>query len=255
MPSVPIAMPSVMVGVPNTCGVARRPPSSAVDGGVGQLLQAGVARRDRRVAVGDADHRLVEVGLLVADRVVHRAVRRARDALGDVAASGGSDRMVGLSVRDGSTAFDDTGARLTIGGLRRSDRTRGACWFTRSSSPWRSIARGRPPIAIHWYGLTYLVAFGLFLWLAALRARQPWFAGRGWTRRDVEDLLFFGVLGVVIGGRLGYVLFYKPGYYAAHPLEVARGLEGRHVVPRRPARRARRRWRCSRGGAAAASSM
>ena len=43
---------------------------------------------------------------------------------------------------------------------------------------------------------------------------------RGWTRRDVEDLLFYGVLGIVIGGRLGYVLFYKPGYYAAHPLEI-----------------------------------
>ena len=76
------------------------------------------------------------------------------------------------------------------------------------------------PIAIHWYGLTYLVAFGLFLWLAALRTAQPQFARVGWTRRDVEDLLFFGVLGVVIGGRLGYVVFYKPGYYAAHPLEV-----------------------------------
>jgi phosphatidylglycerol:prolipoprotein diacylglycerol transferase len=76
------------------------------------------------------------------------------------------------------------------------------------------------PLQVHWYGLTYLVAFGLFLWLAALRARQPWYAQAGWTRRDVEDLLFFGVLGVVIGGRLGYALFYKPGYYAAHPLEV-----------------------------------
>ena len=77
------------------------------------------------------------------------------------------------------------------------------------------------PVAIHWYGLTYLVAFGLFLWLATLRTRQPQWAQRGWTRRDVEDLLFYGVLGVVIGGRLGYVLFYKPGYYAANPLEIA----------------------------------
>jgi phosphatidylglycerol:prolipoprotein diacylglycerol transferase len=76
------------------------------------------------------------------------------------------------------------------------------------------------PIAIHWYGLTYLLAFGLFLWLGAVRSRQPHFARVGWTRRDVEDLLFFGVLGVVIGGRLGYVLFYKPGYYAANPLEI-----------------------------------
>ena len=76
------------------------------------------------------------------------------------------------------------------------------------------------PVAIHWYGITYLVAFGLFLWLAGRRAQMPQFAQAGWTRRDVEDLLFWGVLGVVVGGRLGYVLFYKPGYYAEHPLEV-----------------------------------
>jgi phosphatidylglycerol:prolipoprotein diacylglycerol transferase len=76
------------------------------------------------------------------------------------------------------------------------------------------------PVAIHWYGLTYLVAFGLFLWLASVRAGRSPFREAGWTRRDVEDLLFYGVLGVIIGGRLGYVLFYKPGYYAANPMEV-----------------------------------
>jgi phosphatidylglycerol:prolipoprotein diacylglycerol transferase len=76
------------------------------------------------------------------------------------------------------------------------------------------------PIAIHWYGLTYLVAFGLFLWLGAQRVKLVQFAERGWARRDIEDLLFYGVLGVVLGGRLGYVLFYKFDYYAAHPLEV-----------------------------------
>ncbi len=82
------------------------------------------------------------------------------------------------------------------------------------------IALQLGPVAIHWYGITYLVAFGLFLWLAGRRAAMPQFASVGWTRKDVEDLLFYGVLGVVVGGRLGYVLFYKPGYYAAHPLEV-----------------------------------
>jgi phosphatidylglycerol---prolipoprotein diacylglyceryl transferase len=82
------------------------------------------------------------------------------------------------------------------------------------------IAISLGPVAIHWYGLTYLVAFGLFLWLASLRVKQPQFAARGWTRRDVEDLLFYGVLGVIIGGRLGYVLFYKPAHYAANPLEA-----------------------------------
>src|SRR5574343_364549 len=76
------------------------------------------------------------------------------------------------------------------------------------------------PLQVHWYGITYLVAFGLFLWLANRRAALPWFAEDGWERRDIEDLLFFGVMGVVVGGRLGYVLFYKPGHYLAHPMEV-----------------------------------
>jgi phosphatidylglycerol:prolipoprotein diacylglycerol transferase len=75
-------------------------------------------------------------------------------------------------------------------------------------------------VQIHWYGLTYLAAFGLFYWLAGVRAGRDPFAKAGWTRRDVEDLLFFGVLGVVLGGRLGYVLFYKPGYYLEHPFEI-----------------------------------
>jgi phosphatidylglycerol:prolipoprotein diacylglycerol transferase len=82
------------------------------------------------------------------------------------------------------------------------------------------VALSLGPIQIHWYGLTYLVAFVLFLWLASLRVRLPQFAGRGWVRPDVDDLLFWGVLGVVIGGRLGYVLFYKPGHYLANPLEI-----------------------------------
>jgi phosphatidylglycerol---prolipoprotein diacylglyceryl transferase len=76
------------------------------------------------------------------------------------------------------------------------------------------------PIAIHWYGLTYLVAFGLFMWLGIKRVQLVQFASRDWGRRDIEDLLFYGVLGVVIGGRLGYALFYKPGYYLSHPLEI-----------------------------------
>jgi len=75
-------------------------------------------------------------------------------------------------------------------------------------------------IQIHWYGLTYLAAFGLFYWLATRRIRQAPYAAGGWTAKDVEDLLFFGVLGVILGGRLGYVLFYKPLYYLAHPMEV-----------------------------------
>lgn len=82
------------------------------------------------------------------------------------------------------------------------------------------VAVALGPVQIHWYGLTYLAAFGLFLWLASLRVKKPWFADAGWTRRDVEDLLFWGVLGVVLGGRIGYALFYKPEHYLAHPAEI-----------------------------------
>ncbi len=61
------------------------------------------------------------------------------------------------------------------------------------------------PLAIHWYGLTYLAAFGLFLYLGFRRLRHPPFAtlagSSAWTRQDVEDMLFLGVLGVVAGGR------------------------------------------------------
>jgi phosphatidylglycerol:prolipoprotein diacylglycerol transferase len=80
------------------------------------------------------------------------------------------------------------------------------------------------PLAIHWYGLTYLAAFGLFLLLARLRLNHQPFAGvtqpNPWTKRDVEDILFLGVMGVVVGGRIGYCLFYKPAYYLANPLEI-----------------------------------
>jgi phosphatidylglycerol:prolipoprotein diacylglycerol transferase len=82
------------------------------------------------------------------------------------------------------------------------------------------IAIALGPLKVHWYGLTYLTAFTLFYVLGNARARQSPFAERGWDRQLVEDLLFFGVLGVVLGGRLGYVLFYKPTYYFSHPGEI-----------------------------------
>jgi phosphatidylglycerol:prolipoprotein diacylglycerol transferase len=77
------------------------------------------------------------------------------------------------------------------------------------------------PLAIHWYGLTYLAAFGLFMWLGIQRLQHPPFVSLPqWARRDVEDILFLGVMGVVLGGRIGYCLFYKPAYYLANPLEI-----------------------------------
>ncbi|MDQ3060533.1 MAG: prolipoprotein diacylglyceryl transferase [Pseudomonadota bacterium] len=86
------------------------------------------------------------------------------------------------------------------------------------------IALQLGPLGIHWYGLTYLAAFGLFFFLAILRLRhQPYASIKGpgaWSRQDIEDILFLGVMGVVIGGRIGYCLFYKPDYYLSHPLQI-----------------------------------
>ncbi len=80
------------------------------------------------------------------------------------------------------------------------------------------IAISLGPLAVRWYGLMYLAGFVAFLWLGKWRAQsQPW---HGMNGQDVDDLLFYGVLGVVLGGRLGQVLFYEPGYYLAHPLEI-----------------------------------
>ena len=68
------------------------------------------------------------------------------------------------------------------------------------------VALSLGPVQVHWYGLTYLVAFGLFYMLASLRVRQAPYAGAGWSRRDVEDLLFWGVLGVIVAEALRCVL-------------------------------------------------
>lgn len=71
------------------------------------------------------------------------------------------------------------------------------------------------PLQIRWYGLMYLLGFAVALWLMRYRARSK--PEAGWTQRQVDDLLFYAVLGVILGGRLGYVLFYMPAYYSAHP--------------------------------------
>jgi phosphatidylglycerol:prolipoprotein diacylglycerol transferase len=80
------------------------------------------------------------------------------------------------------------------------------------------------PLAVRWYGLMYLAAFLLVLVLGRHRIRtQPW---RGLTTRDLDDLLFLGVIGVVVGGRLGYILFYKFSDYLREPLHIFYVWEG-----------------------------
>ena len=76
------------------------------------------------------------------------------------------------------------------------------------------------PLAVRWYGLMYLLAFVGVMLLGRLRMASLASQRIGMNPKMLDDLLLFGVLGVVLGGRLGYVLFYKPGYYLAHPSEI-----------------------------------
>jgi phosphatidylglycerol:prolipoprotein diacylglycerol transferase len=79
------------------------------------------------------------------------------------------------------------------------------------------IAFSIGPLAVRWYGLMYLAGFAIGWWLGLKRISRN---QSPITRQQLDDLLFLIVLGVILGGRLGYVLFYKPGYYAAHPAEI-----------------------------------
>jgi phosphatidylglycerol:prolipoprotein diacylglycerol transferase len=80
------------------------------------------------------------------------------------------------------------------------------------------IALKLGPLAIRWYGLMYLVAFISGLLLGKHRAKTR--PDLGWTTQQMDDVLFYFVLGTIFGGRLGYVLFYKADYYFSHPLEI-----------------------------------
>ena len=81
------------------------------------------------------------------------------------------------------------------------------------------IALSIGPVSVRWYGLMYLVAFVLFIVLGRAHARRR--PELGWNATMIDDLLFYGVIGVIVGGRLGEVLFFQPGYYFSHPAEIA----------------------------------
>ncbi|HRD32890.1 MAG TPA: prolipoprotein diacylglyceryl transferase [Rhodocyclaceae bacterium] len=80
------------------------------------------------------------------------------------------------------------------------------------------VAVSLGPISIHWYGLMYLVAFVLFVVLGRRHARRR--PELGWDAGKIDDLLLYGMLGVVIGGRLGEVVFFQLPYYLDNPLEI-----------------------------------
>jgi phosphatidylglycerol:prolipoprotein diacylglycerol transferase len=82
------------------------------------------------------------------------------------------------------------------------------------------------PLAIRWYGLMYATAFlAGYLILQRRVVREP-YSTTGWAKDDVGTLIFNTVVGVIGGGRLGYVLFYKPVFYATHPLDIVKVWDG-----------------------------
>ena len=80
------------------------------------------------------------------------------------------------------------------------------------------------PLAIHWYGLMYMAGFLCFIWLG--RRRIVMLKLTQFNNKMLDDLLFYGVLGVILGGRLGEILFYNPGYYFSHPFKMLAVWEG-----------------------------
>ena len=79
------------------------------------------------------------------------------------------------------------------------------------------------PLKVHWYGLMYLFAFGSAWWLGKRRARKM---GSPVNPVEVDDLIFYGALGVVIGGRLGSVLFYNLDEFLGNPLYLFKIWQG-----------------------------
>ncbi len=88
------------------------------------------------------------------------------------------------------------------------------------------VALSLGPVNIHWYGLMYVLAFGMFLLLGRVRMKQPHIAAQGWKPEDLDDLLFYGMLGVIIGGRLGEVFFYQAPRFMADPIAIFKIWEG-----------------------------
>ncbi len=82
------------------------------------------------------------------------------------------------------------------------------------------------PLAVHWYGLSYLAGFGLAWWIGLQRLKLPHVQAERWNREQVGDLVFYVVMGVIVGGRIGYVLFYNIGRLAEDPLYLVKIWEG-----------------------------
>lgn len=85
------------------------------------------------------------------------------------------------------------------------------------------VALSVGPLTIHWYGLMYLTGFALMWILGMHRAKQP---NSGWTKQQVEDLVFYGAVGLILGARFGYILFYNFSAFMDNPIILFKVWQG-----------------------------
>jgi len=89
--------------------------------------------------------------------------------------------------------------------------------------PIDPVAVSLGPVAVHWYGLMYLAGFVGSWWMGTVRARKP---DSGWKAEEIGDIIFYGALGVILGGRIGYILFYNFGMFLDNPLVLFKVWQG-----------------------------
>ncbi len=85
------------------------------------------------------------------------------------------------------------------------------------------IAISLGPLSIHWYAISYLVGISLAWWSLRIRSRRQ---NLGWSDEAVSDVIFYGVLGIILGGRIGYMLFYGYASLAENPLLIVQLWKG-----------------------------
>lgn len=88
------------------------------------------------------------------------------------------------------------------------------------------VAISLGPLQVHWYGLTYLAGFALFWWIQVQRLKLPHVQKARWSKNEISDVLFTGIMGVILGGRIGYVLFYSFPEFISNPLYLFKVWEG-----------------------------
>ena len=85
------------------------------------------------------------------------------------------------------------------------------------------VAFSLGPLSVHWYGIMYLLGFAGALWLGGMRAKK---SNGLWHPDQIGDMIFYGAIGVILGGRFGYVVFYNFDYFLKDPLWLFKIWEG-----------------------------